>query len=121
MHEMSIVEAILEKLPRLVPPGAVLRAIEIEAGPLRAIDPGAMQWAWQCATAATAGTGRDWQGVRLDLRIHPYRYTCRACAHAYEAAEPYAPCPKCQSEDAQMQGTDELRVISIDIDDAPPM
>ena len=46
MHELSIAESLLRLAEEHAPRGAYVRIVRISAGPLRAIDPEAMQWAF---------------------------------------------------------------------------
>ena len=57
MHELSLASSILGIARRSVPPGARLRVVRVVAGPMRAIDSDAMQFAWQ-SVAVDAGLER---------------------------------------------------------------
>jgi hydrogenase nickel incorporation protein HypA/HybF len=113
MHEFSIAEAIIEQVARHAPPGAIVRSATVEAGPMRGIEPDAMQWAWQAATDGTALAG-----ATLNLVALPWTLRCPSCGTLFEAVEMFEPC-KCGCERTMPEKCDVLRLISIDVDDPP--
>jgi len=112
MHELSIAGAILDSARRLTPAGARLTAVTLRAGPMRGIEPAAMQWAWQAATADT-----DYSAVKLALEVLPWRLQCPDCAAEFEASDVLAPCA-CGGQTARPIGGDELQIVAIEVDDA---
>lgn len=113
MHELSIANALIDSLERLAPPGAVVTDLEITAGPLRAIEPLAMDWAWQAATRNT-----KWQAVKLHLTIQPYTLKCRACQTIFESNDIDTACP-CGATQSQILQSDHLQITSITVEDQP--
>jgi hydrogenase nickel incorporation protein HypA/HybF len=111
MHEMSIAPAILDLARRHVPKGAELRAVRVCAGPLRAIDPQSMQWAWQALMEEqSAGP------IALELTILPWNVRCAECGAQWESAEPAGRCA-CGSTEVRPSGSDRLQLVSIEVDD----
>jgi len=111
MHELSIASSILAAARRHLPPGAVLRSVRVRAGPLRGIDPEALDWAWRATVAGT-----DAEGTCVQLDVPRWRLRCTACGEVFDATDPYAPCP-CGSGDCHPGGGDELIITSIEVDD----
>ena len=87
MHELSIACAVLEQVAEHLPPRAVLRRVHLTVGPLRAIEPEAMRFAWQAATRDTA-----WDGSELALDLRPWSWRCRACGGSFESDDLDAAC-----------------------------
>lgn len=111
MHELSIATALLELVARNVPPGSVVRRVTMEAGPLRGVEPSAMQWAWQSARAGTAC-----EGAELTINLLPWSLRCPACGNQFTAQDVYVACPACNADGPLPQGNDDLRLMSIDVD-----
>lgn len=84
----------------------------MEAGPLQSVDAQAMEWAWQAASDGTACAGS-----RLEVRLLPWRLSCRDCGREHTADDMLSPCP-CGSADCVPLGGDELRLVSLTVDDA---
>ena len=115
MHEMSIAQSIWELARKRVPAGAMLRRVHVRAGPLRALDPESMQWAWD-ALSAEAGASE----VRLDLATPPWTMRCADCNRQWESSELADRCA-CGSHRVEIIGGDELQLTSIEVDDAPQL
>ena len=111
MHELSIAEALREIAVQHAPPGTVIRKVVVRAGPLRGIDPDAMQLAWQSATA-----GHPLQGAILDLRLLPWSMRCATCERTWAAADAYDSCT-CGNDRPNVLGGDDLVLESLDVDD----
>ena len=110
MHEMSIATALAERVAAHVPEGARLLSIKLYAGPMRGIDPEAMAWAWQGATAHT-----PLAGATLHLTNLPWSLHCARCAREWESVDPHAPC-SCGHPSPDIRGGDELQLVSIEVE-----
>jgi hydrogenase nickel incorporation protein HypA/HybF len=113
MHEMSIAEALLEQVKRHLPPAAALRRVEVRVGPMRMIEPQAMQWAWQAVTRESPHAGAE-----LQLQMLPWRLECPECQKRWDTADLFEAC-SCGCETAHPLGGDELELLALDIDEAP--
>lgn len=111
MHEMSIARHLLSLVGRYTPAGGTVRRVRVEAGPLHAIDPDALQWAWRASVPGTAC-----RSAALDLRLLPWRWRCPACGHQWESAAYLTRC-RCGCQQAVLRGGDELTVLSLDVDE----
>jgi hydrogenase nickel incorporation protein HypA/HybF len=91
MHEMSIVESLLEQVRTFVPDGATLQVIHLEVGALEHLDPELMRDGWIARTEGTPLAGSALEMTRVPLRVR-----CRACGNEY-APEDAALllCPSC--------------------------
>ena len=111
MHELSIASSILELARKHVPRGLVLLSVKVQAGPMRGIDPDAMELAWRaCATLDESDI------PIIDLELLPWRLLCPDCGREYTAETAFAPC-RCGGVRAQPIGGDELSVVSIEVDE----
>jgi hydrogenase nickel incorporation protein HypA/HybF len=111
MHEMSIAQAILSLAEEHVPPGSALRIVRLRAGPMRAIEPQSMQWAWEALMA-----GPEEEHISLELTTLPWKMHCGGCGRKWESDELADRC-QCGCADVRPVGGDELQLISIEVDD----
>ena len=112
MHELSLASSILEIARHSAPRGGRLRIVRVVAGPMRAIDPDTMQFAWQ---AATADAGVD--QVELELNLRPWTLRCPECACEWNSEQLEFACAACGCNRAFPLGGDELQVVSIEVDE----
>jgi Zn finger protein HypA/HybF involved in hydrogenase expression len=109
MHEFSLASALVELVRRHVPTGCLLRSVTVEAGPLRGIDPQAMQMAWMNATS-----GCDFEGAALKLILHPWRLHCPQCQRHWQSDEPLVSCA-CGHPAPTPSGDDQMRLLSLEV------
>lgn len=109
MHELSIAESLIDVAREHLPPGGRPSSLTVEAGPMRAIEPDAMEWAWQAARADT-----EFADAELDLIELPWQLQCLDCDATWSADRIDAACV-CGSTAARPVGGDELRLMSMDI------
>lgn len=112
MHEFSLATSLLDLVRHNCPEGEELESITIEAGPMRGIDPQAMQWAWQAATQDT-----DLHGVKLNLILQPWKLHCPACQKQFEAPEMFTRC-ECGCEQTGPIDSDTLRLVRLTVKDS---
>jgi Zn finger protein HypA/HybF involved in hydrogenase expression len=129
MHELSIAEALRDLTLRKAPPGAVVSAVRIRIGPMRGVEPEALQWAWQATTSAgtvpisARGNGdcpvsyATLQGSRLELDMLPWTLQCPQCKRRWEAPDLWQPCT-CGCDQPHPVGGDELTLVSLDVQDS---
>jgi hydrogenase nickel incorporation protein HypA/HybF len=115
MHEFSIAESIRNLSQRLVPQGARLRKVVICAGPMRAIDPEALQHAWQAMIGEWGG-----EDAQLQVDLLPWRLRCLDCEVEFDAPELSTPCA-CGSTRTSPRGGDELLLTSLEVDPVDPV
>ena len=112
MHELSLASSVLEIARRSVPRDARLRVVRVIAGPMRAIDPDAMQFAWQSVTVEAGD-----ENVQLELDLRPWTLRCPECGCAWNSEQLDCACAACGCNRAFPLGGDELQVVSIEVDE----
>jgi Zn finger protein HypA/HybF involved in hydrogenase expression len=112
MHEVSIASSILSVVKKYVPPRSVLRAVHLVAGPMRAIEPDAMQFAWRAALDAAGASD-----VRLQLDLLPWTLRCPECGFEWTSQQIECACLACGGNRGFPVGGDELQVSSIEVDE----
>jgi Zn finger protein HypA/HybF involved in hydrogenase expression len=113
MHELSIVQALMDLVNQHTPPGVAVEAVTVEAGPMRSIDDGAMQLAWQSTVVDTALAK-----ARLEVRLLPWRLQCPACGLQWDSEELFVACA-CGNASPRPVGGNDLRLVSLDVSDPP--
>jgi len=111
MHELSIARSLLGLVKENTPENARVRSVLVRVGPLQAIEPGAMQLAWQ---AVTDDSPLD--GVQLSLTLVPWELHCRECDRRWTSEDWSDPCT-CGSCRVDPIGGDELTLLSLDIEE----
>ena len=111
MHELSIAHALLGLTCEHVPDMARVRSVSVRIGPMQAIEPEALRFAWKATTDDT-----PFQGAELSLEFVPWALHCRACDRCWEGGDWPVTCT-CGSADVDPAGSDELTLLSIEIDD----
>jgi hydrogenase nickel incorporation protein HypA/HybF len=117
MHEMSIVEALLDSVReqlRAYPDGQV-RAVCVRVGQLRQIEPQMLEF---CYNAAVRGTPLE--GSRLEIQQVEAAARCDVCSLEFAVEENWFECPRCHSTNARLLRGDELLLTSIEIENVPP-
>lgn len=116
MHELSLATAVFDLARQHTPAGAIVRCVKLRAGPMRGVEPTAMQWAW-----ASLLPGTELEHAELELEILPWTLHCPACSRQWQSDELFVPC-SCGYERPNPVGGDELQLISLTVDDsvAPP-
>ena len=113
MHEMSIVQFLLEQVRSFIPDGATLKAVRIEVGRLEHLDPDVMQTAWSVMTESSGLNGAELTIVPVALRVR-----CGACGNEFEPEEPaFMVCPSCERvQPVVLAGTGVL-LRSLEVDE----
>lgn len=117
MHEMGIVQSIMEILEQQAVVHNVKRIVKVslEFGALTAVQPDAIRFAFEVLSPGTVA-----EAAELDITIIPIKVRCLDCSavHVLEVYEPF--CPSCKSGALQIiEGRDEMRIASMEVDDEP--
>ncbi len=88
-----------------------MRSVQMRAGPMRGVEPTAMELAWRSVVKGTA-----WQSAELVLELLPWRLKCAACGNEFAADDLFVKC-ECGNERPTPLGGDELQVVSITVDE----
>jgi hydrogenase nickel incorporation protein HypA/HybF len=113
MHELSIVEALIEQVQREVEragQSGQVRRLELIVGRLSGVSCDALRFAFELLSAGTLVAGAE-------IHIHEPKATCRcqACDARIEVDEITVRCPACGSMQVTIEGGRELLLQSIEI------
>jgi hydrogenase nickel incorporation protein HypA/HybF len=115
MHEMGIVQSIIEILEQQVQIHNAKRIVKVslEFGALTAVLPSAVTFAFDVLSKGTVA-----EGAMLDIKIIPLKLKCNDCGLEVEI-ENYDPfCSNCKSSRTEIiQGRDEMRIASLEVED----
>ena len=115
MHEMSIVEALLDSVRqqlRAYPDGQV-RVVCIRVGQLRQVEPQMLEF---CYTAAVRDTPLE--GSRLEIQQVEATARCAVCSLEFAVEENWFECPRCRASGAQLLTGEELDLMSMELEEA---
>ncbi|EFQ23593.1 hydrogenase expression/synthesis HypA [Aminomonas paucivorans DSM 12260] len=116
LHEMSLVESLLESLEMVVREQGVtgVREVGLRVGALRQVEPEVMAF---CFSVATRGTFLE--GAELRVILQPLRRRCLTCGHRWEGALQEAACPRCGSVSERTGGFElDLEYIEVKEDES---
>jgi|GEM_PF-157301 len=118
MHEMSIIESLVEAVnkERQAYPGAQVIAVRVRVGALRLVVPEVME---SCYAAATLDTPLE--GSRLELEQVAATARCGQCAHEFVVEENWFECPNCHACGGELLTGQELDLTSIELEHAAPV
>ncbi|UCD18409.1 MAG: hydrogenase maturation nickel metallochaperone HypA [Candidatus Zixiibacteriota bacterium] len=108
MHELQIANEIIDVVEREMSDRRLTRieAIGISLGALSGVDPEALRFGFEAATADT-----HLAGVRLELEELPVRAVCRGCERRIEIETLVFICPYCGSGDLDVLQGQELDIV----------
>ncbi|MGD9819558.1 MAG: hydrogenase maturation nickel metallochaperone HypA [Desulfomonilaceae bacterium] len=113
MHELAIVESIMETLLEQLEINNCSRilTVKLEFGAMTAVMPAAIDFAFEALSK-----GGPAEGAKIETTIIPIKAVCMDCG-AESTLDDYVPfCPKCSDGVLQIiQGRDEMRIASIEI------
>jgi hydrogenase nickel incorporation protein HypA/HybF len=112
MHEMSIVEALLDLVrDELRPyPDARVRVVRVRIGQLRQVEPTTLEFCYKAATADT-----PLAGSRLEIQPVQATARCEVCSLQFDVEEDWFECPRCHSISTRLLAGDEIELTSLEI------
>jgi hydrogenase nickel incorporation protein HypA/HybF len=113
MHEMSLVEGLLEAVrgELRAHPGARVRAVRVRVGQLRQVEPATLEFCYDAAVRETTLAGS-----RLDIEQVEATAKCEACSLQFGVQEHWFECPRCQSSNVRLLAGEEMLLTSIELD-----
>jgi hydrogenase nickel incorporation protein HypA/HybF len=106
MHEMSIIEALLEQVRQETRPGTSVRMVRLRVGKLRQCVPEMLTF---CYTAAVP------DGSQLEIEEVPAEARCRRCSLTFAVEDNWFECPRCRSSEADLLRGNELQLLSLEL------
>lgn len=113
MHELSLAEsaiALIEDAARRERFHRV-RVVRMEIGALSCVEPEALRFAFESASAGTCA-----EGARLDIVAVAGEGECVACGIRAAMETAYDLCPKCESRPLRVLRGTEMRVRDLDVE-----
>ena len=115
MHELSIVEALIEQAQREVKrsgqKGRVVR-LDLRIGRLSGVCPDSLRFAWDLLAPETSLAGAE-----LCIAEPPAVCACGDCGARTELEDVAACCPKCGSPNVTVEGGQEMLLQTIELED----
>ena len=117
MHELSIAQSVLEGVQAEAArhPGARPMEIGLKIGELAAVDPDALQFAFEILTRET-----EFEGLKLEIEFCPRRHRCLDCGTEFAVKDFVFRCAKCQSTRTQCISGDELQMAYLELEEHEP-
>jgi len=113
MHEMSIIEALLETVrdELRAHPDARVQVVRVRVGQLRLVEPAMLEF---CYAAAVRDT--PLADSRLEVQHVEASARCAVCSLKFPVEESWFECPRCRSANARLLKGDELLLTSLEIE-----
>lgn len=113
MHELSVAQALVDEVERLIEQNQAraARRIRLRIGPLAGVVPALLTGAFPLAAA-----GSRCEQAELDLIEAPIRVRCQTCGVKTEAAINRLLCAACGDWHTQVVSGDELLLESVELD-----
>lgn len=110
MHELSIVDSLVEQVRRHTPEGKRLRGLRLRVGAKQGIDPESLKMAWEITVANT-----PMAGATMEVEYLPWRLSCPKCQRSWESPEVFVEC-ECGCATPVAEGSGELTLLSLDVE-----
>jgi len=112
MHEMSIIEALIEMLDEQLRshPGGRVRTACVRVGRLRQLEPAMLQF---CYNAAVSGTSLENSTLKIEELDASAR--CDTCHLVFAVEEHWFECPRCHSSKAVLVSGNELQLMTVEL------
>ncbi|GAA0785229.1 hydrogenase maturation nickel metallochaperone HypA [Marinobacterium sediminicola] len=113
MHELSLCRSLIELLQEQAEQHRFTRVKQLwlEVGPLAAVVPEAMQFAFEAASRGSLA-----EGARLHLVELPGEAHCQACGFETSISQWYQACPRCGEYQLKVLSGDELQIRELEVE-----
>jgi len=108
MHELAIIESVVETVTQRLP-GARVTLVRLEIGALSGVVADSVRF---CFDLVTEGTGLE--GASLEITEPPASCRCRGCGAEFAPDGPFLLCP-CGSADVAVLSGQDLRIVSVEV------
>jgi len=114
MHEMSIVENLLEIIQRHAPTNGAARVkvIRLRIGEMTAVVPESLRFCFEVASEGTVAQGADLQIESVPIVGH-----CQTCNSDFEVEADVFICPNCDSLSVELTSGNELDVVNVELEE----
>ena len=115
MHEMSIIEALLEAVRKesRAWPEAQVSVVRVRVGALRLVVSEVMETCYRAATLDT-----PLAGSRLELEAVAATARCPQCQQVFPVEDRWFECPRCQALGGEVVTGQELDLVNIELEEA---
>lgn len=113
MHEFSIAEHLLGQVRANLPEGGRLISISLRAGAAQAVDPEALDLAWQALTE-----DQPERGAALHLESLPWQHACASCDRRWTSRDALDACTEC-GRPSRPRGDFELTLMALEVETEP--
>lgn len=112
MHEYGITESLLRIVEdRAKEAGATqVTVIRIVVGALTGFVPDSIQFYYDTMSKGTVA-----EGATLEFEELPVKLRCRACSEVFQPESRHWACPKCASEEVDIEGGRELYIKEMEV------
>lgn len=115
MHEIAVVQALLELAGTFVPSQQKATRVGIEVGELEHLDDSVMQTVWAAMAAETV-----FAQATLEIVRTPVVLVCRSCQREYAPdADALYRCPQCHAALPEVRRGSGVTLARIEMDDQP--
>lgn len=113
MHEVGIIQSVLEIAESQARASGALRILEIKirVGRMTGIVPEALEHAFAVLREGTIAAA-----ARLDVEFVPGAFWCVTCAAEFDSDDLIGGCPTCHDPSFDMRRGRELDVVSLEVD-----
>lgn len=115
MHELSIIEALIEQVEKEVRrsgQGSRVTGLELVIGRLSGVNADSLRFAFQLLAPGTVV-----EAAEVHITEPKAACSCRTCGASTEIDNLVVECPKCGSGDVFLEGGRDLRLQSIELED----
>lgn len=112
MHEMSIVQSILDIVKEEMAKYQVekLASINVAVGLMSAVVPSSLSFCYKVLV-----DGTDFQDTLLNIRVVPLSYRCLDCGNEFITEEMTFECPECGADTPMLTGGKDLTIENIEV------
>jgi hydrogenase nickel incorporation protein HypA/HybF len=114
MHELSMVQSIMDAVRRQLPPGEnrPVKSVTLMLGELARIVPESLAYCFEIASAGT-----ELQGAKLKIRNVPIRCRCPMCTAGFEVGRYLTICPHCGNSGVELLSGNEMHLVEVECSD----